>query len=247
MKALEQHQIEIQRNKESRAAKPLIRKIYADFYDRIVRELARDVPGKIVEIGSGSGDLKARVPEAVCTDLFPNPWLDMVADAYRLPFADGTVSNLILLDVFHHLVRPYAFLREAQRVLASGGRVILFEPYISWVSAIAYGWFHHEPVAWKDEIDLSEEAPAEQAYYAAQGNATRLFFAREIRLPKTLQLKKTQARSDFAYLLSGGLSKAALYPTSCYWVLKMVDHLLSIAPRALGVRCLVVLERSASA
>jgi SAM-dependent methyltransferase len=244
LKALEQHQVEIQRNKESRAAKPLIRKIYADFYDRIVRELARDVPGKIVEIGSGSGDLKARVPEAICTDLFPNPWLDLVADAYRLPFGEGTVSNLILLDVFHHLVRPYAFLREAERVLAAGGRVILFEPYISFVSSIAYGWFHHEPVAWKDTIDLSEEAPTEQQYYAAQGNATRVFFAENIKLPKTLYLEKAQATADFAYLLSGGLSKPALYPMFCYPVVKVMDKLLSIGPKIFGGRCLIVLKRS---
>jgi SAM-dependent methyltransferase len=243
LKALEQHQIEIQRNKESRAAKPLIRKIYANFYDRIVRELAREVPGKIVEIGSGSGDLKARVPEAICTDLFPNPWLDMTADAYRLPFGEGSVSSLILLDVFHHLARPYAFLREAERVLAPGGRVILFEPYISWISAIAYGWFHHEPVAWKDAIDFSEEAPTEQLYYAAQGNATRLFFGPNMRLPKSLHLTKCQATAEFAYLLSGGLSKPALYPTFCYPVAKVVDRLLSIAPRVFGGRCLIVVER----
>jgi len=244
VKPLEQHQLEIQRNKESRAAKPLIRKIYADFYDRIVSELARDIPGAIVEIGSGSGDLKARVPEAISTDLFQNPWLDLVADAYRLPFRDNSVSNLVLLDVFHHLARPIAFLHESRRVLAKDGRIIIFEPYISLTSSLAYGCFHHEPIAWKEPIDLSPEAPEDQTYYAAQGNATRLFFSTKPVPPKNLRSLKSVAFSDFRYLLSGGLSKPSLYPAFAYPALKILDRALSFIPSFFGARCLVVLARS---
>jgi SAM-dependent methyltransferase len=244
VKPLEQHQLEIQRNKESRAAKPLIRKIYADFYDRIVHELDRGIPGAIVEIGSGSGDLKARIPEAISTDLFENPWLDLVADAYRLPFCSGSVSNFVLLDVFHHLARPIAFLQEAQRVLAKNGRIILIEPYISWISSIAYGCFHHEPVAWKAPIDLSAEPPLDQSYYAAQGNATRLFFSSLSPLPNDLRPLKTRAVSDFTYLLSGGLSKPGFYPAFAYPALKTLDCALSFIPSLFAARCLVVLGRS---
>ena len=107
------------------------------------------LPGRIVEIGSGIGNLKAHVPGAICTDLFANPWLDLVCDGYELPFAEGSLSHLVLFDVFHHLRAPNAFLREARRVLAPGGRLILFEPYISWASLPVYGLLHHEPVAWK--------------------------------------------------------------------------------------------------
>ncbi len=246
MKPLEQHQIEIQSNKQARAGKPLIRQIYADFYDQIVRELPRQIQGATVEIGSGSGELRARVPEAICTDLFPNPWLDLVADAYQLPFSDGAVSSLVLLDVFHHLIRPVAFLREAQRVLTPGGRIILFEPYLSAMSSIAYGWFHHEPVGWREPIDFSPEAPIGQAYYAAQGNATRLFRKSHHWLPHALRVATCRANADFAYLLSGGLSKPALYPRCCYRLLKQFDRMLSVLPRVFAGRCLIVLERAAN-
>lgn len=243
MKPLEQHQIEIERNKDSRAGKPLIRRIYGDFYDEIIPRLNRSLPGATVEIGSGSGELKARVPEAICSDLFPNPWLDLVCDAYRLPFGDGTVSNLVLLDVFHHLVRPRAFLREAVRVLSAGGRVVLFEPYISLVSALAYGCFHHEPVAWRDAIDLDPAPPDRQAYYAAQGNATRLFFGARGWLPEGLVPREARVSAGFAYLLSGGLSKPSLYPEACYGWMRALDRRLSLVPRLFGARCLVVLSR----
>src|SRR5260370_11865132 len=134
-------------------------------------------PGQIVEVGSGIGNLKAHLPRAVCTDLFPNPWLDLVCDGYELPFTDGSISHLVLFDVFHHLRAPRAFFKEARRVLSASGRLILFEPYISWSSYPVYGLLHHEAVALRQPISLAEVLPLPRDYYAAQGNATPLFFA----------------------------------------------------------------------
>src|SRR5438132_13819231 len=144
---LTRHLWEIQHNLDAWQDKPLLRQIYAAFYERIVVLLDLRLPGRIVEIGSGVGNLKSHLPQAITTDLFPNPWLDLACDAYELPFKDRSVSNLILFDVFHHLERPIAFLREAERALAPGGRLILFEPYISLASLVVYGIFHHEPLA----------------------------------------------------------------------------------------------------
>ena len=131
---LTRHQTEIQRNLEAWQKKPLLRTIYAGFYRRIVYLLDTSLPGRLVEIGSGVGNLKSHLPEAISTDLFPNPWLDLVCDGYELPFLAGCLSHLILFDVFHHLRAPNAFLREARRVLTREGGLILFEPYISWSS-----------------------------------------------------------------------------------------------------------------
>src|SRR4051812_7724822 len=173
---LDQHQAEIQLNRQSWDRKPLLRDIYRRFYERIIAQVDRTVPGRVVEIGSGIGNLREHFPNAIATDLFANPWLDLVCDGYELPFKTGTLSHLILFDVFHHLEAPFAFLKEAHRALGRGGRLIIFDPYISLASFPAYGVFHHEPVAWSKPIDLRENLPRPRKYYAAQGNATRLFF-----------------------------------------------------------------------
>jgi len=243
-KPLEQHQIEIERNKELWGSKPLIRRIYADFYRLIIQELNPSLGGSIVELGSGLGNLKSYLPAAISTDLFPNPWLDLACDAYRLPFASGAVSNLILFDVFHHLARPVAFIREAQRVLEKAGRLVLFEPYISVASWPAYGWFHHEPIGWRETIEMQPEAPKELGYYAAQGNATRLFFAQEgAWLPSGWRVLGAKRFSSLAYLLSGGLSKPSLYPEGLYPAIKRMDSAFSKLSGILAGRCLVVLTR----
>jgi SAM-dependent methyltransferase len=241
--SLWQHQAEIERNRRAWESKPLLQKIYTGFYDRILELINPSVPGQIVEIGSGIGNLKGHLPKALATDLFPNPWLDLVCDGYELPFRDAALSHLVLFDVFHHLRAPNAFLREASRVLAPSGGLILFEPYVSWASFPFYRLGHHEPIAWNEPIDTAESLPRPRDYYAAQGNATRLFFRNEIPgWPKNWEIFHAEALTCFHYLLSGGYSKPALYPSCCLPGLRIMDRVLSRRPRAFAGRCLVGLR-----
>ena len=240
---LAQHQTEIQSNLQAWQNKPLLRQIYARFYDRIIARLDPKLPGRVVEIGSGVGNLKSHLPQAVSSDLFPNPWLDLVCDGYELPFVGGSLSHLILFDVFHHLRAPNAFLLEARRVLTPGGRLILFEPYISWCSAPVYGLLHHEPVAWRAPIYGAPQLPRPRDYYAAQGNATRLFFRREQGVwPAGWTIFHAEAFASFSYLGSGGFSKPAAYPAGFLTWMQRCDQALSRWPRLFGARCVIGLS-----
>ena len=240
---LEQHQAEIERNLQSWNAKPLLREIYSGFYKRIAGLIEPAIPGRIVEIGSGMGNLRSYLPQALATDLFLNPWLDLACDGYELPFRDGSLSHLVLFDVFHHLGAPNAFLAEARRVLASSGRLILFEPYISYSSFPVYRLFHHEGVAWGEPINTAALLARPRAYYAAQGNTTRLVFRKEIPgWPEGWTVFHAEAFSCFHYLLSGGFSKPALYPASWLEGFRRVEVGLSRWPKWFGARCLVGLR-----
>jgi SAM-dependent methyltransferase len=236
------HENEVDSNLEAWRSKPLLREIYAGFYDRILRQIDLTAAGTIVEIGSGVGNLKEHLPAAVASDLFFNGWLDLVCSGYSLPLRDSVVSHLILFDVFHHIERPAALFREAKRVLGPGGRLILFEPYISVASWLAYGVFHLEPVAFSALIDLGTAMPPDR-YYAAQGNATRMFFRGESEAwAGQWRLRHSEAFAAFHYLLSGGFSKPALYPRKLSGLLRAFDEGASRWPRLTGGRCLVVLE-----
>jgi len=237
--ALEQHQAEMLDNRRAWERKTLLREIYRGFYERILAKIDRTLPGRVAEIGSGIGNLREYFPEAIATDLFPNPWLDIVCDGYELPFRDGSVSHLILFDVFHHLEAPNAFFREAERVIAPAGKIIVFDPYISLTGWGAYGAFHHEPVAWNDPIDLRRELPRPRSYYAAQGNATRLFFSNSPWRPSGWRVESAERFAAFDYLLSGGFSKPALYPTAARSWLRRVDEYLNRWPRLFAARCLI--------
>lgn len=242
-----QHQEEIKKNLEAWTRKPLLQQLYRGFYQKILELVDPALPGRIVEIGSGIGNLKNHLPRGLATDIFPNPWLDLVCDAYALPFADRTLSHLILFDVFHHLRWPARMLAEAARVLVTRGRILIFEPYISAASSPAYGLFHHEPVAWHDKIETivpNQATLATAGYYAAQGNATRLFFRdAEPGLLEGWDVFHREAFAAFGYLLSGGFSKQAFYPPGWLPILQTLDRRLSKWPRLFGGRCLIGLRR----
>ena len=240
MTNIDQHQFEILKNKHTWESKRLLRTIYVMFYHRIAKLIDPTIEGKIVELGSGIGNLKLVIPHAICTDMFPNPWLDAVCNAYSMPFENKSISHLVLFDVFHHLERPNAFFQEAFRVLKKGGRIIIFEPYISVTSKAVYGLFHHEPIAWNSAVDPSDQPPINDRYYAAQGNATRFFFRQEMtNWMGNWKVFHREAIVSYSYLFSGGYSKPAFYPEKALPFVQRMDAVLSRWPSLFAARCIV--------
>src|SRR5215208_7281103 len=139
------HQDSIQKNSDYWNRKPLLRTLYGDFYRLIAMNLSNLPNSKIVELGSGLGNIHDVIPNCIRTDLFPNPWIDQVENAYQLSFGDASISDLILTDVFHHLKYPGTVLQEFFRVLRPSGRVIMLEPCLSALGMLVYGIFHEEP------------------------------------------------------------------------------------------------------
>ncbi len=103
-------------------------------------------PGRTVEIGAGAGNLKDSMPHVLSSDITPAEWLDILLDAQALPFATGSLANVIGVDVLHHIEYPRHLLTEAARVLEPGGRVVFVEPAITPVSWLVFKLGHPEPV-----------------------------------------------------------------------------------------------------
>ncbi len=244
---LNQHNIEIQQNLDYWKNKPVLEIIYRNFYRLIGSQVDYSFEGKIVELGSGIGNVKLEIPRAICTDLFRNPWIDQVENAYSLSFGDEEVSNLILFDVFHHLQHPGTALAEFRRVLNPGGRVIIFDPSMSALGFMVYGIFHHEPVGWFRKIQWDAPSgfePWSAAYYAAQGNVEKVFFSKKYQRCladwKILSRKKLPALS---YVLSGGYSKPQLFPSLKPDTLDKIEKVLAHLPGLFSTRALVVLQK----
>ena len=245
--SIKQHNIEIKDNLKYWKTKPVLRKIYQQFYKLIAQQLRQDIDGKIVEIGSGIGNLKLSIPESIRTDIFPNPWIDQVENAYNLSFPDMSISNLILFDVWHHLEYPGTVLQEFYRVLVPGGRLILFEPAMSFLGFIVYGLFHHEPIKYTSAIKWwapEDFNPGKAGYYAAQGNASRIFCSNKFnRLLSNWDRVLTKKISSISYIASGGYNKPQLYPDKLLPGLMRIDKVCDFLPYLFATRILVVLKK----
>lgn len=226
-------------------ARPFLRRLYRDWY-RLMRDCLASVDGPAVELGSGIGRLREIVPEARLTDVEPTRWSEEVVDAEALPYGDASVGNLVLLDVFHHLGRPAAFLDEARRVLERGGRVVIVDPYCSPLSAAAYRAFHHERTDLGGEPFDADAAVAADPLASNQARATLAFFRRADEYARRwpeLPIVERRLFSVVDYPLSGGFTRRTLVPAAAYGGLRRVERLLAPARRLAAFRCLVVLER----
>jgi SAM-dependent methyltransferase/uncharacterized protein YbaR (Trm112 family) len=61
-------------------------------------------------------------------DRFPN--VDVVGDAYALPYADGAVDSILCWAVIEHLEFPERAVAEMHRVLRPGGMALLGTPFL---------------------------------------------------------------------------------------------------------------------
>jgi SAM-dependent methyltransferase len=253
--SIEQHNTEIMRNRDAWARKPRLRKIYKTFYSMIAAEMNTHASGGlVVELGSGMGNIKTVIPHCITTDIFPNPWLDRQENAYHLSFESGSVSTLILFDVWHHLRFPGSALKEFHRVLSPGGCLILFEPAISWFGLLVYGLLHHEPVALHAPVSWFAPdgfSPEKIDYYAAMGAATRMFWHGDMKrngeaatiLEDSWAVKKIRAVVSCAYFATGGFSGKQIGGAIGFKFLRAMDCLLSCMPRLFASRLLVALEK----
>lgn len=237
------HFEEIDANRQSWRQHPALRAAYTDLHRRVALAIPEHPQGQLIELGSGIATLKETIPTVITTDLQPNEGIDRVADAYDLPFEDNSLAALILIDTWHHLERPGAFLKEANRALHPNGRVILLEPYISLCGRLVYGPLHPEPIGKPKDINWSAQAPETRQYFAAQGSATWAFFS-DKRQPWADHWRLVEATrfSCFAYWGTGGFSGPKLFNLQIYKWARKLDRHLDHCPRVFAGRCLVILE-----
>lgn len=228
--------------------KPLLRDLYRRYFEAIAAELA---PGRrTVEIGGGSGMAREFLSHTFISDIVGSAHVDFVADAMRLPLRDAAIDNLFMIDVLHHLPRPWRLLDEAQRVLRSGGRLVMLEPYISPVSRLVFKLAHPEPVDLAIDPLPESDTPlfsGDGPFDSNQAIPTLLFqrhAARFARRYPSFRIRACRLDSLLVYPLSGGFSGPCLIPrglTSLAW---RVERLLRPLAPLLAFRLLVSLERA---
>jgi SAM-dependent methyltransferase len=229
-------------------SKPFLKQIYRDVYRRYEQCLKRcPTEGKAIELGSGAGFLREVLPEVETTDVLPYPGLDHVVDACALPYEDASLRAILMFDVFHHIPDVGRFLQEAVRCLLPGGRILIVDQNLGWISEPILKYVHHEPFhpeasTWSFETTgpLSG-ANGALAWIVFERDAER--FRAEFPL---LQCDRHEAHTPLAYWLSGGLKAWSLVPGWSYSLVKRVDQfLVRLSPRFASFVDIELLRRDA--
>jgi SAM-dependent methyltransferase len=194
------------------AEKPFLRAIYDEWY-AMLAEAVPEGEGAVVELGSGAGYCSRFIPHLITSEVLFCAGVRVVAGAEHLPFRNGSLRAIVMTNVMHHLPDVRRFLSEATRVLRSGGRILMIEPWVTSWSRLVYGRLHHEPFdPERTEWAFSSEGPLT----GANGAMPWIVFARdrsqfETEFPE-LAVEWIRPFLPFRYLLSGGVGLRSLMP-----------------------------------
>jgi SAM-dependent methyltransferase len=220
-----------------------LEQIYREWCEAICRHLP-DVPGEVLELGSGGGVLADYIPGAITSEVFPCSGIRMVADGRSLPLASGSLRAIALVDVLHHIPEVRGFFREAERCLVPGGAVIMLEPWVSRWSRFVYTRFHHEPFQSESpDWSFPEQGPLSGANIALPWmvfERDRALF--ETEFPK-LRIEQVQPLMPFRYLVSGGVSMRGLMPRATTPLWRAIEKSLEPWMRHWAMFALILLRR----
>lgn len=223
--------------------KPFLKKLYTDWYKEFINTSKEVGKGAYLEIGSGGGFLKDVFPEVVTSDILDLPVVDKVFSAEKMPYTNNELGAIMMLNVFHHIPKPYLFLKEAERTLIKGGKIIMIEPANSALGRFIYKKFHHEPFIENGPREIEPGNPLSNSNQALP----YIYFERDLDLFKKefpqLKISSITYHTPFMYVLSGGVSRSAMIPYFTYGLAKGIEWLCKPFHKQLGLFCTVTVEK----
>ena len=213
--------------------KAILRRLFEGFYRECRRMDMRyfgDCPGPRIEIGSGASFVKEVLPDVVTSDVKQLPFVDLIAQAEHLPFADHSLRAIYAINVFHHTPDPRAFFHELIRVVRRGGGAVLIEPYYGPVARFLFKRIHATEgfdinvPDWKAANYTGPMTNANQALSYVVFRRDRKILEREF---QNLEIVLDRPRTQLLYLLSGGVNFRQLLPDRLAFAAASLDRLLS--------------------
>ena len=222
--------------------KPGLAELYREWYQLQRRHLA-DVNGEILELGSGAGFIQEVIPSAVTSEVIPCKGVDLMLNAFEVGERfESKLSNLLMVNVFHHINDSTAFLKAASVALAPGGRLVMIDPWLNAWSNICYRLVGHEPL---DPDQPGWSFPSNDPLLDSNQAQAWIIFSRDkLKLEKTFpefRIITVQPLMPFSYLLSGGHSVPFGLSARGIRMCRSVER--RSLDRPLGMFALIVVEK----
>jgi len=222
--------------------KKFLRQIYQEWY-RLLRFSMPSGKGFVLEIGSGAGFLSEFFPDLIASDVIYRRGIKIVLDGHHLPFADGTLKAIVMIDVLHHMSRARDFFLSAARSVRAGGVIAMIEPWVSSWSKLIFMNLHDEPFEpGAGEWEFQTSGPLSGANAALPWILFERDRARfEHEFPQW-QIHTLEPMMPLCYLVSGGVSLRSLMPAFSFRAWRAIEKIVSRINN-LSLFALIVLRR----
>ena len=179
--------------------------LYKEWYE-IISKFLSEIDGINIELGCGASFIDQINKSIKKTDVFLNTNTDFKLNAMDIgKDFENKISNLILINVFHHISDPEIFLKSAEKSLLSGGRIIMIEPSNNYWSRLVYKFVSHEPF---DTNQIEWKFQSKDPLLDSNQALSWIIFERDFKKFKDLfpmfSLIQKKNMMPFSYLLSGG-------------------------------------------
>lgn len=190
----------------------------------------------VVEIGAGAGFSRSYLTgKVILTDVVANRWLDVAMDGGAMALRDESVDVLIISNALHHFSSPYAFVREAERVLKDGGLILINDAYCSLLLRLVLRLARHEGYSYDvDVFDPGAIANDPNDPWSGNNAVSNLLFdstaAFETRFPN-LKIVADHPCESLLFVASGGVTAKLPVPALPTRVLDGIARLDAILVR----------------
>lgn len=182
-------------------------------YNKIEKNL---VGTNILEIGSGAGISSKflKNKKVLMTDLLPWRKNGIIGNinSENLPFENDFFESAFALDAIHHICDPVKAISELCRVVRPGGKVVIIEPYVSYLSYLVYRIFHNEQTTWNYRINKTRKVKIKNIAEGEQSTMQSIMLnyglikSVQKQCGKVISYEWSQF-SPFSFFATGGLSK----------------------------------------
>ncbi len=232
--------VEIMRNKKC------LNDVYSEIYHHMMslNKKFLDDGDKILELGSGGGFLKDLYPDIITSDVKEVENVDHIIDAQNIPFDNNSLNSIFAVHVLHHIPDVTKFFHEADRVLISGGGLVMVEPYWSPLAKYLYKNIHPEPFdEYASVWQLEKSGPMSGSNQALSYLLLKRDKEKFQKLFPQFKLVYHKPFGFIRYIATGGIWLDQKLPNFAFPALKAFEYIISPIMTLVGLHHYFVLKK----
>ena len=224
-----------------------LRTYFSNIYEMVAEEIGQSE--KILEVGSGAGISNIFLKQSVFrTDFFAFPHFNVMGGYVMesLPFNAETFDIVLAIDCIHHSKSPINSINELLRVVRKSGKVILVEPYVSYLSYLPYKLLHHESTTWYYKPKIKFDASPEYTDFASGDQGVSKFLLRKFKkeLVTNFSVVKIKYLSPISFFATGGTTRLIPTPAGLIrFLIKLESFIPQIIMKRISSRVLISIKK----